>query len=57
MIKKNKNNDKEKLINIALKFLQNPAIQDKSDEQKISFLKKKGIYLKKLCFFFFSLIL
>ncbi len=37
-----KNEETEKTIQIAVKFLSNPKVESASDEVKRSFLKKKG---------------
>lgn len=39
-----KNEETEKLIQIAVKFLSNPKVETASDEVKRNFLKKKGYY-------------
>jgi hypothetical protein len=38
-----KDEEKEKLIEIAIKFLGNPDVANASDTTKRSFLKKKGL--------------
>ena len=37
-----KDSAKDKLIQIAVKFLANPKVEEASEETKKSFLKKKG---------------
>ena len=40
--KDSKDSGNDKLIQIAVKFLANPKVQEASEETKKSFLKKKG---------------
>ena len=42
----------DKLVQIAVKFLQNPKVEGTSEETKKAFLKKKGIYCLKFPYIF-----
>lgn len=52
--KDSKDSGNDKLIQIAVKFLANPKVEEASEETKKSFLKKKGffhIFLSKIMYF------